>query len=197
MSDTTRVPDTAPKHMHIRRLDDICDAFESAWVSGDTPVVERFLGDIEEPDRTELLSELIRVDVHYRRQGGETPTPADYAHRFPTLSPAFWSRAIGAPHSQVGAVLNGYQLKEEIGHGGMGRVYRASHPRLDQDVALKLPTTRHGFGADRGAVRRRAANAGPHGSSAHFPRLRRRRHGRRPAVFRDGTRPRRSDQLIL
>ena len=37
-----------------------------------------------------------------------------------------------------GKQIGKYQVKEPLGHGGMGRVYRAFHPALDRDVAIKL-----------------------------------------------------------
>ncbi|MCI0458203.1 MAG: serine/threonine-protein kinase, partial [Gemmataceae bacterium] len=48
------------------------------------------------------------------------------------------ARSAALPEPQAAAVLNGYRIVEEIGRGGMGRVYRAVHPRLEQEVALKV-----------------------------------------------------------
>ena len=39
-----------------------------------------------------------------------------------------------------GSTLGPYDIRAELGHGGMGVVYTAHDPRLDRQVAIKLLT---------------------------------------------------------
>jgi serine/threonine protein kinase len=43
-----------------------------------------------------------------------------------------------SPHFSPGAPLNHYEIKSQLGAGGMGEVYRARDTRLDREVAIKL-----------------------------------------------------------
>ncbi len=38
-----------------------------------------------------------------------------------------------------GATLGPYTIRAELGHGGMGVVHTAQDPRLDRQVAIKVP----------------------------------------------------------
>src|SRR6516225_8362712 len=67
----------------LRAMDAVCDAFDSAWYSGQRPEIERFLPQVPEAARPLLLEELIRTDLEWRCRRGEQPSAGEYTSRFP------------------------------------------------------------------------------------------------------------------
>lgn len=71
----------------LRRIDQACDDFESAWKDGSRPFVDDVLSDFPENARTVLLEELLPIEIAWRHRSGETPTADSYLFRFPNLDP--------------------------------------------------------------------------------------------------------------
>lgn len=69
----------------LRRIDQTCDEFETAWKSGSRPFVDDFLSDFPEQARIVLLKELLPIEIAWRQRSGETPTVDSYLFRFPQL----------------------------------------------------------------------------------------------------------------
>ena len=65
------------------RIDEICDTFEDAWESGNQPKIESFLQRCSGLQRDALLSELVALEVQYRRDQGDLANPDEYLRRFP------------------------------------------------------------------------------------------------------------------
>ena len=57
----------------IEMLMRICDRFEGTWRAGRRPWISEFLGDVQEPERTAVLRELLILDLRLRHELGERP----------------------------------------------------------------------------------------------------------------------------
>ena len=66
-----------------KRIDGLCNQFETKLLSGEGPRIEDFLTRVEAGEREELLYELLAVEIWHRRSSGQEPVLEDYLHRFP------------------------------------------------------------------------------------------------------------------
>ncbi len=73
----------------LKQVDEAADRFDAEWQrafeGASPPKIEDYLTDAPQPNREALLRELIRLDLEFRYQRGESPTPADYVGRFPSF----------------------------------------------------------------------------------------------------------------
>lgn len=141
-------------------IDRICDRFEKAWRAGERPDLAAFLADAPERGRELLFRGLLTLELEFLLSSDTGPEAGLYRERFPEhregISAVFASFGLGrqtiedpeldgvlaraeiAPAALEALRSAGYDVRGELGRGGMGVVYLASNLGLNRPCALKM-----------------------------------------------------------
>ncbi len=164
------------------QIDMVCDWFEAELQRGHTPRIEDLLAEMPESGRTQLLKELVAVEVDMARQRSQSVDIQAYFARFPDdidvltalfaevdppgLHSATTKSASGAMNIDTAtfecvdpAPAKHFELRSIAGTGGFGTVWRAFDTKLQRDVAVKIPRQERLAKADISAVLQEAQAA--------------------------------------
>jgi hypothetical protein len=65
------------------QIDVVCDRFEKAWRTGESPRIEDYLDELPAKRRAGLLLELILAELELRKKDPSPPNRDEYYRRFP------------------------------------------------------------------------------------------------------------------
>ena len=189
-----KVP-TALSSAAARQIDRACDRFEAAWKAGRRPDPAEALDGATEPIRSALLRQILLLDWDYRYRNGERPEASDYRSRFPadaaviaglaeemhqaaathvqSRTDSFTSSSRGPTEDNEAEQIfpsapDRYEMLQEVGHGGIGIVFRGRDRLLGREVAIKVLS--HGY-RDRPAARRLFVAEARVGSQLQHPAI--------------------------
>lgn len=80
------IPDddtTKPHFFSSFELDAVCDQFENEWKSGNPPKLESYLDQVAESDCSKLFTELLQIELWWRREENPPVSIDEYKRRFP------------------------------------------------------------------------------------------------------------------
>jgi serine/threonine protein kinase len=100
----------------LERIDASVDRFEALLKSGEHPQIESFFEGWHDTELSNLLRELLGVELEHRVRRGEKPALVEYHNRFPRYRDVI--------DEEFPARLGNYDLLELVGLGAFGRVYR-------------------------------------------------------------------------
>ena len=103
----------------LKRILQVGREFAAAWQKDQPLRIEECLGDVEGAVRSELLRDLLRIELDYRRRHGESPEASDYHTRFPHETVVI--AAVFESVDQSARLAQHVQLLDSISRLGLAR----------------------------------------------------------------------------
>src|SRR4051794_28014488 len=97
------MPDKSPPDVVDPQREGLIRLFERAWLAGERPTLEEYLGRAAAPDY-DLLVELAHADLEFRIKAGQSARAGDYFARFPQL----------AEEAADGLIAAEYELRRRV-----------------------------------------------------------------------------------
>lgn len=101
----------------FEQISQTCREFRKQILHGKPPRIEKYLTAISEDARETLFSNLLEIEINFRRSKGQTPTSEEYLKRFPQFAKqvrrAFFEPTLASYDSSVGG--NGETQSLQVG----------------------------------------------------------------------------------
>jgi serine/threonine-protein kinase len=122
----------------LSEIAEVRERFTEAWNQGEQPSIEDFLGEVAEWARSQLLRELLLIELERRCKRGDRPLLDTYEGRFrdqaAIVRAAFFDAGL-LPPERIGP----YKVCRRLGRGGFGQVFLCYEEVAQRYVAIKLP----------------------------------------------------------
>ena len=131
--------------VRVQELEQLYDAFESAWQSPQRPALADYLARVPKTLQPNVFGHLLALELSYRRDIGERPRIDEYQSVFPScekiIQDVFQNRHVPTadlPSKTVPKKIWRYELVRRLGAGGQAEVFLGKHELLDREVVVKL-----------------------------------------------------------
>ena len=146
MTDSSQFDENIPLEIH-ELIGTLRERFEDVCQEGESPRIEDYLPEIDTQYQSVLLRELLRLELNYLFPNGQHPEIQRYLQRFPECSNLV-EKVFHETRAYAGNSANPipndlprfgpYIAKRELGRGGFGVVYLATHDEAGHQVAIKV-----------------------------------------------------------